>query len=143
MTTSEPTVAELRAEHAQAVKAHAERVDSLAQAFTKLQMDDGEDMADAIRAANLNRGHGIELSVNELERISLRITELNSMAMQGGLVQTSAEYEGKVRAAEEAARGTQTGRISVSRPNFSQSPQELTERQKRNREAGPNVDSPL
>src|SRR4051812_40923745 len=124
---SDATVAEHIAEQERRREAHNERIERIVQAFTKLSYSEareGEDMADAIRAHYHNElrvPYYVELSLDDLEAISLRIAELNQMVMQGRL--TSDDAERAMRAAEREAtehpQGSQTGRLSVAQPNLS------------------------
>lgn len=119
-----------------------ERIDFIAPAFSKLTTSEGDDLEATIRG--MRRGSVIEFGLSELEQIARRIADLNTAVMAGSLVNEEAVSRAQVAEAEAAAAvrtaGARTERIVASRPNLSQA---RTERQKRNRERGPDVDSPL
>jgi hypothetical protein len=101
---SDDTLAERIAAADAAIADHSERVARIAQAFTKLPSAvSGKDIAELLTDRFEHATYGtLDLTLAELEAISLRIAELNSLVMQNVL--TDADIEEKraaVRARED------------------------------------------
>lgn len=163
------TLAERQAEYEAKRAAHTERVERIVQAFTKLPTAPGRgearkdpetgaaqereqiDLAEYLRRKFEDPSTAtfqvpVELTIGELEAISRRIAELNSAVMAGSLVNEEAvsraqvaevEAAAAVRAAQPKQRPHSEGERTERREAA------LSERQLRNRERGPDVDSPL
>jgi hypothetical protein len=101
---SDDTLAERIAAADAAIADHSERVARIAQAFTKLPSAvSGKDIAELLTDRFEHATYGtLDLTLAELEAISLRIAERNSLVMQNVL--TDADIEEKraaVRARED------------------------------------------